>query len=120
MAVRDPGCGTSPQGTRKIFERLYQETNASDASRKGLGLGLYICYELVAAHGGHIWFESQLGQGSTFFLTLPVFPLLGRLSPIIKAYHWQAEGLVLITIEFCFQRRSRPTLMRETLLRQAW
>jgi CheY-like chemotaxis protein len=120
LAVRDTGCGINPQGTRKIFERLYQEANASDASRKGLGLGLYICHELVAAHVGHIWVESQLGQGSTFFFTLPVFPLVRLLSPIIKAHNWQTEGLVLITIEFCFQRRALPTLMRETLLRQAW
>jgi phosphoserine phosphatase RsbU/P len=120
VAVRDTGCGISPQGTHKIFERLYQEANASDAGRKGLGLGLYICYELVAAHRGHIWVESQLGQGSTFFFTLPVFPLVGLLSPIIKAHNWQIERLVLITIEFYFQRRSLPTLMRETLLRQAW
>ena len=109
-----------PPGHVQNFERLYQEANASDASRKGLGLGLYICYELVAAHGGHIWVESQLGQGSTFFFTLPVFPLVGLLSPIIKAHNWQIEGLVLITIEFYFQRRSLATLMRQTLLRQAW
>jgi signal transduction histidine kinase len=42
VEVRDTGCGISPRGTRKIFERLSQEANASDASRKGLGLVLYI------------------------------------------------------------------------------
>jgi signal transduction histidine kinase len=89
-AVRVAGYGISLQGTRKIFERLYQEANASDASRKGLGL--YICHELVAEHGGCIWVESQLDQGSMFFFALPVFPLVGLRSPIIKANNWQNEA----------------------------
>ena len=120
VAVRDTGCGISSEGTRKIFDRLYQEANAHDASRKGLGLGLYICRELVAAHGGRIWVESQLRQGSTFFFTLPVFPLAGLLSPIISTNNWRPEGLMLITIEFLYQHKSLPTLMRETMLRQVW
>lgn len=73
IAVADTGCGISPDECEKIFERLYQGKSTIQVSRKGLGLGLSICKELVSSHGGQIWVESQLGQGSTFFFTLPIF-----------------------------------------------
>jgi PAS domain S-box-containing protein len=70
--VRDTGCGISPTACAHIFERLYQGDQPAQAGRKGLGLGLYICRQLVTRHGGRIWVTSHPGQGSTFSLTLPV------------------------------------------------
>lgn len=69
--VTDTGCGISEEGTRLIFERLHQEANNVEASRKGLGLGLYICRELVMLHGGEIGATSTQGKGSTFHFTIP-------------------------------------------------
>ena len=66
-----------------IFERLYQDPNSIDDSRKGLGLGLYISKELVRLHGGQIWVESQLSHGSTFVFTLPLFSLAKFLTPVV-------------------------------------
>lgn len=68
IAIRDTGVGI-PQGKlTHIFERFQQ---LSEEDRRGLGLGLYISKRLVEAHHGRIWAESQVGQGSTFFFTLP-------------------------------------------------
>jgi signal transduction histidine kinase len=75
LEVSDTGCGMSPEITERIFERLYQVSERLQTSRKGLGLGLYICKELVMRQGGQIWVESQPQQGSTFSFTLPVKPL---------------------------------------------
>lgn len=47
--------------------------NARTAGITGSGLGLYLCRELVTAHGGQLWFQSTEGKGSTFFLALPLF-----------------------------------------------
>ena len=59
--------------SKMIFSRLYQAEQASGIKQKGLGLGLYICERLVSLHGGRIWLESQLGSGSRFYFTLPIF-----------------------------------------------
>ncbi len=75
VSVADTGCGVDLTESEKIFEYLYQAKNIIESSPKGLGIGLYICKELVSGHGGRIWVESQIGHGSTFFFTLPVFPL---------------------------------------------
>lgn len=72
ISVRDTGPGISPEGQKKLFQRLHQEDNADHVSRKGLGLGLYISKEIVSRHNGKIWVESQPGRGSTFTFTLPV------------------------------------------------
>jgi len=81
-----------------IFERLYQDPNAIDDSRKGLGLGLYISKELVRLHGGQIWVESQLSHGSTFVFTLPLFSLARFLAPVITYQGRLRNSLSLILV----------------------
>jgi signal transduction histidine kinase len=73
FSVQDTGCGISPADQQHIFDRLYQ-VKTGDATTGGIGLGLYLCRELVQLHGGRIWVESQLGQGSTFTFVIPKAP----------------------------------------------
>ena len=68
IEVSDSGSGIPTDELQKIFDRFHQAVNAS---RNGLGLGLYISRAIVEAHGGTIWADSQLGAGSTFSVTLP-------------------------------------------------
>lgn len=75
VSVADTGCGIEPAHLERIFERLHQESNAERHSRKGLGLGLAICKELIERQGGEIWAESRVGEGTAFRFTLPVFAL---------------------------------------------
>ena len=99
VAVSDTGRGISPEARALIFERLYQDPSATGESRKGLGLGLYIVQELVRLHDGKIWVESQLGHGSTFTFTLPLFSMPKLLAPVIAPKGRMAESLVLIQVE---------------------
>ncbi len=70
--VRDQGRGIPPDKLEAIFDR-FQQVDASDAREKGgTGLGLSICRTIVERHGGRIWVESILGQGSAFYFTLPI------------------------------------------------
>jgi PAS domain S-box-containing protein len=72
--VRDCGRGIPADKLDAIFER-FQQVDASDArSGEGTGLGLAICRSIIQQHGGHIWAESTLGEGSTFSLILPRSP----------------------------------------------
>jgi PAS domain S-box-containing protein len=72
--VQDQGRGIPAAKLEVIFER-FQQVDASDSRKKGgTGLGLAICRSIVQQHGGRIWAESTLGQGSTFCFTLPVLP----------------------------------------------
>jgi signal transduction histidine kinase len=81
LEVSDSGCGLSPEMTERIFERLFQTADPSLEGRKGLGLGLYICKELVTRQGGQIWAKSAPGQGAVFSVTLPIFSLPNLISP---------------------------------------
>jgi PAS domain S-box-containing protein len=72
VSVHDEGPGVPPELQERIFERFYQIEARAGRSFGGLGLGLYISRELLVAHGGRIWVESQPGQGSTFFFCLPM------------------------------------------------
>ncbi len=76
VSVSDTGPGIPPEHRERIFERLHQldPPGTSGAARTGLGLGLYICRELVKLHGGRIWVESEPGGGSNFVFTLPLEP----------------------------------------------
>jgi PAS domain S-box-containing protein len=71
ISVSDSGCGISKQEQDRIFDRLYQVKTGDAATEQGVGLGLYLCRELVQLHGGNIWVESEPGQGSTFSFVLP-------------------------------------------------
>ncbi|ABA22037.1 PAS/PAC sensor hybrid histidine kinase [Trichormus variabilis ATCC 29413] len=72
--VKDQGRGIPADKLESIFERFGQ-VDASDSRQKGgTGLGLAICRSILQHHGGRIWAESTLGEGSTFFFTLPIFP----------------------------------------------
>jgi NtrC-family two-component system sensor histidine kinase KinB len=69
LSVRDDGPGIPPEYQTKIFQKFVQ---VKGRGAGGTGLGLAICKEIVRAHGGMIWVESILGQGSTFTFTVPV------------------------------------------------
>lgn len=61
-----------PKGEQgKVFERFYRVRGRIEKDISGLGLGLYISYDIIAKHKGKIWVESQEGKGSTFYITLP-------------------------------------------------
>ena len=72
--VQDYGRGIPEEHHKKIFQTFYQVDSDVDTKFGGVGLGLSICYGIIAAHGGRIWVEStgKLGEGSTFLFALPV------------------------------------------------
>jgi signal transduction histidine kinase len=72
VAVKDTGSGITAEGLSHIFQRFHQGGDAFHGKPKGTGLGLAICYEIITHYGGKIWVESTVGQGSTFYFTLPL------------------------------------------------
>jgi signal transduction histidine kinase len=98
VSVADTGCGIAPEARALIFERLYQDPNAIDNSRKGLGLGLFIAKELITLHGGRIWVASEPGHGSTFSFTLPLYSLAKLLSPVILYQGKLRDNIVLVKV----------------------
>lgn len=72
ISVADHGVGIPPEDLGRVFDRMYRAEQRLTQGSKGLGLGLSVCKGMVEAHGGRIWVESELGQGSTFHFTLPV------------------------------------------------
>jgi signal transduction histidine kinase len=71
VTVDDTGPGIPPAERTRVFERFVQVDGEDGPCRRGLGLGLYICHELVTRQGGRIWAESAPGCGSRFAFTLP-------------------------------------------------
>ncbi len=70
FSVRDDGTGIIKRDRNRIFERFYKADRARTGG--GTGLGLSICKHIVEEHGGHIWVESEVGHGSTFYFSLPI------------------------------------------------
>src|ERR1700683_2339399 len=97
IEVMDTGFGLSEESSRHVFERLYQVPD-SQAARKGLGLGLYICKELVCRHGGEIWVRTRLGEGSTFCFTVPIFSLAALIAPMFRDATKRAEPVALFVV----------------------
>jgi signal transduction histidine kinase len=72
IAVTDTGVGIAPEDQAAIFEEFRQVGLDEARRQEGTGLGLTLAKKFVELHGGRIWVESQVGQGSTFSFTLPV------------------------------------------------
>jgi signal transduction histidine kinase/DNA-binding response OmpR family regulator len=72
VRVSDTGVGIAPEDIPKVFEEFRQIDGSTRRPHDGSGLGLAICQRFVEMHGGAIWAESQPGQGTTFYFTLPL------------------------------------------------
>lgn len=70
LAIADTGMGIADEDLQRIFERFYKADRARSGG--GTGLGLSIARHLVESHGGRIWAESEVGKGSTFFISIPI------------------------------------------------
>jgi signal transduction histidine kinase len=77
FVIQDQGKGIPKEKQKKIFEVFYQVDGGMDRKFGGVGLGLAICRGIVLSHGGEIWVDSTVNQGSTFCFTLPVESPLG-------------------------------------------
>jgi heavy metal sensor kinase len=71
LRVADTGCGIPAEDHGRLFERFYRVDEARSREQGGCGLGLAICKSIVEAHGGAVRFTSEVGKGSTFYVTLP-------------------------------------------------
>ena len=72
IRVQDSGMGISEQDQKRLFEKFFRGTNREALMQRGTGLGLAIVRSIAERHGGNAWVESELGQGSVFFLQIPL------------------------------------------------
>jgi two-component system sensor histidine kinase ChiS len=72
ISVKDRGIGIAEDERQRIFDQFIQVQQGSSRSFQGAGLGLYICRSFVELHGGKIWVESTIGEGSTFHFSIPL------------------------------------------------
>ncbi len=73
VSVKDEGMGLAHKDQPHVFDRFYRVESADMKTTNGFGIGLYLCAEIIQRHGGRIWVESELGEGSTFCFSLSLF-----------------------------------------------
>lgn len=73
--IMDQGIGIPQEDLPHIFDQYFRASNLDDYGIRGLGLGLFLSAEIIRKSGGEIWAESEVGKGSTFTITLPLFEL---------------------------------------------
>ncbi len=72
FSVKDTGVGIPKDQQGRVFTKFFRAANVMRLATEGSGLGLFITKNIIEAHGGKIWFESEEGKGTTFYFTLPV------------------------------------------------
>ncbi len=72
LSVKDTGVGVPKDQQGRIFTKFFRGANVMRMATEGSGLGLFITKNIIEAHGGEIWFESEEGKGATFYFTLPI------------------------------------------------
>ncbi|AUX10961.1 cell wall metabolism sensor histidine kinase WalK [Latilactobacillus sakei] len=75
LSISDQGLGIPRKDLGKIFDRFYRVDKARSRKQGGTGLGLAISKEVIEAHNGRVWVDSQEGKGSTFYISLPYEPI---------------------------------------------
>ena len=97
VSIQDFGIGIEKEDLHKIFDRFYRVNNTS-SKFQGLGLGLYISSEIIKAHKGSFWIESELCKGSVFYFLLPTGDITDK--EIIKTDHQTYYSDSQITIQY--------------------
>ena len=72
FSVKDTGVGIPKDQQGRIFTKFFRAANVMRMATEGTGLGLFITKNIIEAHGGKIWFESEEGKGTTFYFAIPV------------------------------------------------
>jgi len=70
FSVKDNGLGIPKAQLPHIFKRFFRAEKTKNL--EGLGLGLYLCSQIISAHKGRVWAESEDGKGSTFYFSIPI------------------------------------------------
>jgi len=81
VQVIDSGVGIPKEAQKNLFSKFYQVDGSATRKVGGTGLGLYIARQIVEAHGGKIWVESEVGKGSVFSFSLPLSEPLLEMEP---------------------------------------
>lgn len=111
VSVADTGPGIAPEAQKRIFDPFQQADNSIRRTYEGSGLGLTISRDFIALHEGKMWLESTLGEGTTFYFTLPLsttpeLSVTGAPDPIRR-------GLIPGD-EYGYTLRARPTRVQAT------
>src|SRR5262249_49342780 len=69
--IRDTGPGIPKDDVPHLFQKFYRVDNSSTRTIGGTGLGLFICRKIIELYIGHIWVDSELGKGSSFYINMP-------------------------------------------------
>jgi len=78
IQIKDTGLGIPAEEKNRVFTKFFRSDNVMKRETEGTGLGLYISKNIIEAHGGEIWFESELNRGSVFFFTIPIKEQFGE------------------------------------------